>query len=158
VAGFPAGLEAVIARALEVEAGDRYPTAAAMVEELQRFAAGARLDLEAPGRAAVLVQRFGFEPPPVVDLAALLPVVRPVASVREGASPLRWVMLASVGAAIGGVGFLVGGLVRDEVAAPTGAVEQGGGGAGGRRGEACGIARGAGGVGGGGRGGRAGGG
>jgi len=124
VEGFPAALEAVIARALEVEADRRYPTAAALVEELQRFAAGARLDLEAPGRAAVLVQRFGFDPPPVVDLAALRPAVRPAVPVRgSAASPLRWMMLASVGAAIGGVGFLVGGLVRDEVATPTGSVE-----------------------------------
>jgi hypothetical protein len=123
VEGFPAALEAVIARALEVEAERRYPTAAVLVEELQRFAAGARLDVEAPGRAGVLAQRFGFEPPPVVDLAALLPASRPTAPGRAAASPLRWIALATVGAAIGSVGFLVGGLARDGLATTSAPVE-----------------------------------
>lgn len=117
VPGFPPALEAVIVRALEVELERRYPTAAAMVEDLQRFAAMAGLDVEAPGRAAQLVRRFGFEPPPVVDLAALVPASRPVAPVSRPASPLRWIALASVGAAIGAVGFLVGGLAREGTAA-----------------------------------------
>jgi eukaryotic-like serine/threonine-protein kinase len=121
VAGFPAALEAVIVRALAVEPEERYPSAAALVEELQRFAVGARLDVGAPGRAALLVQRFGVEPAPVVDLAALLPAARSPAPVRTQASPLRWVALASVGAAIGAVGFLVGGLARNDTGPPPSA-------------------------------------
>jgi hypothetical protein len=112
VQGFPPELEAVIVRALEVDTERRYPTAAALVEDLQRFAASAGLDVEAPARAGVLVHRFGFEPPPVVDLGAILPRSGGMAK-RAPASPLRWVALAGVGAAIGAVGFLVGGLVRE---------------------------------------------
>lgn len=119
VPGFPPALEAVIVRALEVEPEQRHPTAAALVEELQRFAAMAGLDVEAPGRAAQLVQRFGFEPPPVVDLAALVPSPRAAVPGGKPASPLRWIALASVGAAIGAVGFLVGGLARGGGDAPT---------------------------------------
>jgi hypothetical protein len=112
VQGFPPELEVVIVRALEVDTERRYPTAAALVEDLQRFAASAGLDVEAPARAGVLVHRFGFEPPPVVDLGAILPRSGVMAK-RAPASPLRWVALAGVGAAIGAVGFLVGGLVRE---------------------------------------------
>lgn len=120
VPGFPPELEAVIVRALAVEPEQRYPTAAALVQELQTFAAYAGLDVGAYGRAATLAHRFGHEPPPVVDLAALMPAPRSVASPPpRSASPLRWIALACVGAAIGAVGFFAGGLARDGTAAAT---------------------------------------
>jgi hypothetical protein len=118
-AGFPPALEAVIARALEVEPERRYPSAAAMVEDLQRFAAAAGLDVGPAARVATMAHRFGFEPPPVIDLAALVPGRRSATPAARPASPLRWVALASVGAAIGAAGFFVGGLARDGTAAAT---------------------------------------
>lgn len=113
VEGYPAALEAIVARALEVEPERRYPSAAALVGDLQRFAAGARLDVEAPARAALLERRFGVEPPPTVDLAALVPVER--RATPTTASPVRWVALVGAGVLIGGLGFVVGGgLARED--------------------------------------------
>jgi len=107
VQGYPPELSAVVARALEVEPDDRYPTAAALVHDLQQVVAHAGLDVSIPTRAATLSARFGYEPMPVVDLAALRP---PPSPARAGW--LRWAALAGAGTCIGVVAFLAGGLMR----------------------------------------------
>ncbi|MCX4247380.1 serine/threonine-protein kinase [Paraliomyxa miuraensis] len=110
---YPAALEAVVTRALEVEPDQRYPTAAALVEDLQRFAVAFGLDLEAPARAGLMQHRFGAEPPPQVDLALLAPP-RPAPAPAARSSPVRWIVLAGLGVGIGVGGFVVGGLARDK--------------------------------------------
>ncbi|MCA9656677.1 MAG: serine/threonine protein kinase, partial [Myxococcales bacterium] len=93
VPDYPPALEAIVTRALQVEPEDRHPTAAAMIEELHRLAVGTGLDVGPWTRAHELAARFGVEPPPTVDLAALREQPR---SPRARASALRWVALAGV--------------------------------------------------------------
>jgi serine/threonine-protein kinase len=112
VAQYPAMLEGLIARALHNDPAARPPTADALAKDLRQFAGDHRLDLEAAHRAAVLRDRCGIEPFPVVDLAAL---ARRRAKRRPGSTG-RLVGLLGLGATIGVAGFFVGGLARSDEA------------------------------------------
>jgi serine/threonine protein kinase len=71
-AGVPAGLDAIVARALERERGRRYQTAQALAEDLERFLHDVPCALQAIPR--LLQDLFGNEPSS--ELADLLPASR----------------------------------------------------------------------------------
>ncbi|MEM9453780.1 MAG: serine/threonine-protein kinase [Myxococcota bacterium] len=105
VEGYPVALEAVIARALQVDPAERHSSAAVLADELARYVAGARLDLSAEAREAVLRERFGSEPVPRVDLATITAGAEPP---KAAGSWLRWAAMAGLGLFIGGAGFVIG--------------------------------------------------
>ncbi len=107
VPDYPAPLAEVVARALAVEPDGRYPTAAALSDELARFARDQGLDVGAPQRADVLAERFGVEPVPTIDRRALL---RSLAPASPPSRPLRWAIPLALGGAVGVAGFVAGGL------------------------------------------------
>ena len=117
VEGYPVPLEKVIARALQIEPGDRHPTAAALAEELARFMVSMNIDGSAPSRAALLHARFGFEPMPVVNLADLRPT--PVVPPPRKSGLWRWAALGGLGAVIGVLGFVAGGLAQPDKDGPA---------------------------------------
>ncbi len=120
VPDYPAPLAEIVAHALAVEPAGRYPTAASFADDLVRFARTRDLDMGAPQRTALLRHRFGAEPAPTVDRRALL---RTLGAQRSSARGLRWVGLLGLGAAIGGAGFVAGGLSRTGDGPATGAVD-----------------------------------
>ncbi len=120
VDGYPVPLEKVITRALQVEPGDRHPTAAALAEELARYMVSTRTDGSTPSRAALLHARFGSEPAPVVNSDDLRPAAAAPPPRKSGL--WRWAGLGGIGVAIGVLGFVAGGLAQPDDG-PAGASE-----------------------------------
>lgn len=107
VDGYPDALAKIIARAVEVEAEDRFPTAAAFGMAVEEYAYSHGIDLSETHVAAFLLQVLGSRPEPGSDLAEALPPVS--ASPLSDAGPRRrpaWVLpLAMAATLAGGVGL-----------------------------------------------------
>ena len=89
----PAELEQIILKALAPQPDDRYQSAGALLEAIERFAAGARLSLSNLGLARYLRELFGERPEPWYELEAhveqtgLVTVETPAATAAQLAQP-----------------------------------------------------------------------
>ena len=70
VPGYPAALADIVAKALQVDAADRFATAAALADAVVAFAREADVGLGSDAVASVMLAQFG-PAPPVVDAAEL---------------------------------------------------------------------------------------
>ncbi len=107
VDAYPDALAKIIARAVEVEAEDRFPTAAAFGMAVEDYACTHGIDLSETHVAAFLLQVLGSRPEPGSNLANALPPVSP--SPRADPGPRRrpsWVLPVAMAATLaGGVGL-----------------------------------------------------
>jgi serine/threonine-protein kinase len=107
VEGYPEALATIIERAVEVEAEDRFPTAAAFGMAVEEYAFSHGIDLSETHVAAFLLQVLGSRPAPGSDLAESLPPVS--ASPLAASGPRRrpaWVLPVAMAATLaGGVGL-----------------------------------------------------
>lgn len=67
VPGYPAALEAIVLRAVEHKAADRYPTAAALADAVRGFAAQAGLSISTPALGALVREQISPPPHPGED-------------------------------------------------------------------------------------------
>jgi serine/threonine protein kinase len=114
VADYPEELEAIVIRALHVDPGRRYPSVAALSEDLSRFAAHCELDVSV-GRRRAFVQRL-FGNPPLPSLA--IPSTQPRLSLDSPQRRLGGPTLV-IGFMVGGLGFALGGWWMSETETET---------------------------------------
>ena len=122
---YPEPLQEIVARALQRDRDDRYPTAEAFATDLEAFAHEAGLRLSSTRVAACVRDRLGDKPYPSTDVSGLVdftdpaeddpatrPVVRALGPAPTGTSSVRraWITAAVVSSLA--VGFGVVGFVR----------------------------------------------
>jgi tRNA A-37 threonylcarbamoyl transferase component Bud32 len=129
VPDYPPALHEILARALAVDVDERWPSAEALCEALERFASEAGLDTRPEALAAVLELRYGQPALPDVEVPTLsIPRLRAVGpepvtgtqTVREGVagSPPRAYRASTAAALVGVLGM--GGLLGWQLARSTG--------------------------------------
>jgi eukaryotic-like serine/threonine-protein kinase len=130
VPGYPAALHEILARALAVDVNERWPSAQALCDALEGFAAEAGIDTRADALAAFLTERYGQPAMPDLEVPTLeMPRLRTLAvdpntdtgtgSIdRPGRSLVAPRARASTAAALVGV-LALGGLLGWQLARST---------------------------------------